>query len=138
MRAVHIDANFDDFSGASVEVENEFTGTLFAVHAIADEFAVDAQLARAMWALDVIPAQRQFDKTVDFLERYKCWNLDAVGLKIGIEKRPAIAAMNELFRHFIAAFGAWSAGPRRHNFFLFLREIYSGGVRPRRTEDFTR
>src|SRR5262249_6486571 len=105
------------------EVEHEITRALLAGHPFADEFLVDAQFAAAMGTLHVESAEGELDKAVDLLQRHEHRDLDAVGLEIGIQQRPAIAAVNDPFGHFFAAFRAWSAGPRRHIVILFMRSV---------------
>src|SRR5579863_2976851 len=98
-------------------MENEVSRALFARDASADEFPIDAQFPAALRAKDIVAAQRQFGGRLNLLKRYEFGNLNAVGLEIGIQQRPAVAAMNDQFRHFFAAFRAWSTRPWRHGFF---------------------
>jgi len=118
-----VDSILGDLFLTVPEVEHEIARALFAGHTLADEFLVDAQLAAAMRALDVEPAEGEFNEAVDFLQRHEHRDLDAVGLEIRIQQGPAVAAMNDPFGHFFAAFRAWSAGPRRHIFILFMRSV---------------
>jgi hypothetical protein len=129
VRAVDIHAHLLDPMGPLVEAQNEVSCALFARDFLPEKFAIDAQLAAAMRAMDVIAPQRQLDDGLDFLERHELWNLDTVGVEIRIEECPAIAAMNELFGHLFAALRTWTTWPRGHFVFLLKREISSAGAR---------
>jgi hypothetical protein len=114
MRAIHINSDFFDLPVAIPEIEDEFSGALLAGDALAQKFAIDAQFPAAVGAADIVSPQCELDSRLNLLERNEFRNFDAVGLEIGIEERPAIAAMDELFGHFFAAFRAWTARPWWH------------------------
>src|SRR5262249_32343708 len=102
-------------------------------HALADELAIDPQFARAVRADNVIPANGEVDCRFNLLQRHELGNLDTVGLKIGIQERSAVAAMNHPLGHFFAAFRAGSTWPWRHSIFLLEQRRESGGAQPWRT-----
>src|SRR5262249_1742097 len=129
VRAVNIHAHLLDPIGPLIEVQYEVPGALLAGDLLPEKLAVDAQLAAAMRAMNVVAPQRQFDDGFDLLQRPELRNLDAIGVEIRIEECPAVAAMNELFGHLFAAFRTWSTWPRGHFVFLLKREISSAGAR---------
>jgi len=114
MRAIDVNPHLLNFCALGVNRQNEFAATVLATDLFVDEFAVDAQFTAAMRALHVVASQRQLGNGFDLLKWHEFGNLDAIWLEIGIQERAAIAAMDELFGHFIAARRTWSAGPRRH------------------------
>ena len=118
MRAIDVHAYLFNPIRPVFEIEDEVPRALLARNFLAEKLAVDAQLAAAMRAMDIVPAQRQLDDRFDLLKRDEFWNLDAVGVEIGVEKSPAIAAMDELFGHLLAAFRTWTTWPRGHLVFL--------------------
>ncbi len=120
MRAVNINAHFHDLARTLAEIEHKVPRTLLAGDALPDEFSIDPQFAAAMRTLDVISPQSELDSRFNLLKGHKFRNLDAVGLEIGVQERPAIAAMNKPFGHIFAAFRAWSTWPWRHFDFLYL------------------
>src|SRR5580704_422353 len=97
------------------EVHCELRIAEFALHVFIDVFAADAKFAFAVWASDVVAAQFDFDHAGDLLQRNKFGNLDAVRLKIGIQKGAAVLAMKDIWRHVFAAGRTGAAGPSWHD-----------------------
>src|SRR5262245_12108863 len=81
-----------------------------------------------MRALDVIAAKREFHHAFDLLQGHEFRNLDAVGIAVGIQQGPAIAARGQLFVHYLAARGAQSTWARRHVGFLLQSSTWKGGA----------
>jgi hypothetical protein len=129
MRAINVNSYLFNLTRSVGEIEHEVTGALLAGHLLADKFAVHTQFAAAVRTMDVVTAKRQFHDVLDFLEGNEFRNLNAVGLEIGIQERPAIATMDDPFGHLLAACRARSTWPRGHFVILLKREVSSAGTR---------
>ena len=112
VRTLGIDIGFADIGAVGVEVESGLTE--LALHVLTDVLPIDLEFLRTLRATREEARRNDLDHRAEFLQRDEDGNFHTVVFQVGVQQRPARAAMNHVQRHFIAALRTGTTGPSWH------------------------
>ena len=97
------------------EVNLELAAAVFARHADASVFSVDAQLFRAMRTDQVISCDFDVDHVVDLLQLKERRNFHVAAIQVRVQERSTELTVDQIGRHILQAVGAGASGPGGHD-----------------------